>query len=561
VTRVESIAAAAVDRPDALRAAGGSDAGVQREVNEDRFYCDAARGIFIVIDGVGGQAAGGRAADVANDVLRERLTQQSGSVTERLRDAITAANNDIHRLAATRAEWDGMACVLTAAIVGNGTVTFGHVGDTRLYKLRADQIEKLTRDHSPVGEREDANEISERQAMRHPRRNEVYRDVGSEFHDRRDRDFVDLGEVAFEPDAALLLCSDGLTDLLDSVTLARTVSQWAGDPESVVRELIAAANAAGGKDNVTAVYVEGEKFAASGYGGAQIQSRSVTAVSNRIDRGSMGHRSKRDRSNGLSAVRFLTVALLVSLAAVVALGAFGWTFDDVRTVVAGWTGQSARRAAIVPPGASIAEAIKNAVAGSEIVVEPGEYREQITLTSGVRLVSRVPRGATIRLPAAVPDAAATPAVVARNVSGAALVGFNISGDSATPLPIGVLVQNSTISLIDVEITGATRAAVEFADGGASALIASDIRDNRGSALVIRAGAAPRISHNTFARNGWPDSKVAVVSVHQAGPAFDANVFAGMNESSFSGLNVGAMETLKRDNWFVTALPARSPAAR
>ena len=102
--------------------------------------------------------------------------------------------------------------------------------------------------------------------MRHPRRNEVYRDVGSEFHDRRDRDFIDVGEVAFEPDAALLICSDGLTDLVDSVSIARTVSQWAGDPDSVVRELIAAANAAGGKDNVTVVYVEGEQFAASNYG-------------------------------------------------------------------------------------------------------------------------------------------------------------------------------------------------------------------------------------------------------------------------------------------------------
>ena len=141
----------------------------------------------------------------------------------------------------------------------------------------ADRIEKLTRDHSPVGEREDANEISERQAMRHPRRNEVYRDVGSEFHDRRDRDFIDVTEVAFEPDAALLICSDGLTDLVDSVSIARTVSQWAGDPASVVRELIAAANAAGGKDNVTVVYVEGEKFAGSNYGGTAIQSRSSAA--------------------------------------------------------------------------------------------------------------------------------------------------------------------------------------------------------------------------------------------------------------------------------------------
>ena len=121
-----------------------------------------------------------------------------------------------------------MACVLTIAIVRNGKVTFGHVGDTRLYKLRADRIEKLTRDHSPVGEREDASEITERQAMRHPRRNEVYRDVGSEIHDRRDRDFIDVDDVPFEPDAALLLCSDGLTDLVDSETIARTVSQWAG---------------------------------------------------------------------------------------------------------------------------------------------------------------------------------------------------------------------------------------------------------------------------------------------------------------------------------------------
>jgi PPM family protein phosphatase len=550
------MAAAAIDGPDALRAAGGSDAGVQREVNEDRYHCDAARGIFIVIDGVGGQAAGGRAADVANDVLRERLTQQSGSVADRLRDAITAANNDIHRLAATRAEWDGMACVLTAAIVRNGTITFGHVGDTRLYKLRADHIEKLTRDHSPVGEREDANEISERQAMRHPRRNEVYRDVGSEFHDRRDRDFVDVGEVPFEPDAALLLCSDGLTDLVDSVTIARTVSQWAGDPDSVVRELIAAANVAGGKDNVTAVYVEGEKFAVSGYGRTQIQSRSAAVVAHGIERGSMGHRSKGHRR-----VWLLTIALSVSLAAVAALGAFGWTFEDVRKIAADWTGQSAGRVATVSAGASIAEAIKNAAPGSEILVEPGEYREQITLTSGIRLVSRVPRGATIRLPAAVPDAAATPAVVARNVAGAALVGFNISGDSATPLPIGILVQNSTISVIDVEITGATRAAVEFADGGTSALIASDIRDNRGSALVIRAGAAPRISHSIFARNSWPESKVAAVAVHEAAPVFEANVFAGMNENSFTGLNSGAMEIVKRDNWFVATSPARPSPAR
>ena len=93
--------------------------------------------------------------------------------------------------------------------------------------------------------------------------------------------------------------------------------------------------------------------------------------------------------------------------------------------------------------------------------------------------------------------------------GAAFVGFRVSGDSATPLPVGILVQDSSFSIIDVEITGATRAAVEVAGTGTSALMASDIRDNAGSALVVREGHAPRVSHNTFARNGKSDRGSAI----------------------------------------------------
>ena len=75
-----------------------------------------------------------------------------------------------------------MACVLTVAVVENGSAIIGHVGDSRLYKIRRGEIRKITHDHSPVGEREDSGEISEAEAMRHPRRNEVYRDVGSQEH-------------------------------------------------------------------------------------------------------------------------------------------------------------------------------------------------------------------------------------------------------------------------------------------------------------------------------------------------------------------------------------------
>ena len=212
----------------ALRAAGHSNPGLQRHVNEDRFHVDLSRGLFIVVDGVGGQAAGGKAADLALSMLRTRLERETGTIGDRVREAITIANNEIYRVASTRHAWHGMACVLTLAIVDEGRAFIGHVGDTRLYKFRNGSIDKITRDHSPVGEREDAGEISELRAMRHPRRNEVYRDVGSEPHETDDPDFIDLHEVSFEPDAALLLCSDGLTDLVDSTTIHQIVSRFAG---------------------------------------------------------------------------------------------------------------------------------------------------------------------------------------------------------------------------------------------------------------------------------------------------------------------------------------------
>ena len=158
-----------------LKAAGDSHPGLLRSNNEDRYHCDPARGLFIVIDGVGGQAAGEKAAETALTMVRTRLERETGAIEDRVREAITLANNEIHRLASLRAEWQGMACVLTLALVNNGDVVVGHVGDTRLYKLRAGRIEKLTRDHSPVGEREDGGELSEREAMQHPRRNEVDR--------------------------------------------------------------------------------------------------------------------------------------------------------------------------------------------------------------------------------------------------------------------------------------------------------------------------------------------------------------------------------------------------
>lgn len=511
-----------------IAAAGATDPGLQREVNEDRVHVDESRGLFIVIDGVGGQAAGGKAADVALCMLRERLERETGPVRERVREAIAVANNEIHRLASTRPEWDGMACVLTVAVVKDGAATIGHVGDTRLYKLRDGHIEKITRDHSPVGEREDAHEISELHAMRHPRRNEVYRDVGSEPHAPDDPEFVDIHEIQFGPGEALLLCSDGLTDLVDSSTILRVAGEHAGNPPAVVRCLIDAANAAGGKDNVTAVYIESAADTAA------------VLLSNTPP-----------RRRGLILASIIGLLLLTTAYVVYRAGyvpSVNWPPAAIALKLQSQT---------VKPGESITAALDRAQPGGEIVVEPGEYRERIVLTRNIRLISREPRGATIRLPATASDTKPEPAVVATGSASGSLVGFRIVGDAQTPLGVGILVEGSGVSIINVEVSGAATAAVSFGRESAAELMSSDIRDNPGAALAIQAGARLRITHNVFSRNGLSQNTPAAFTVEQgAVPILQQNVFLGMRPDVFSGVDPAIRQKLEHHNWFVTAGAAR-----
>ena len=244
------------------RAGVASDPGLQRSQNEDRVFADEARGVFLVVDGLGGHAAGETAAEVALEVVRQRIEHfdTDGDLEHELREAIAAANNHIYALAEQRRECRGMACVLTLAVAQEDRVTVGHVGDSRLYLVWNGELRKLTSDHSPVGEQEDNRELTEQEAMNHPRRNEVYRDVGSQLHEPGDLDFVETKTVLFHSDAALLLCSDGLSDVLTSAEISSIVERYDGNPERVARQLIEAANRAGGKDNISVVFVPGEEF-------------------------------------------------------------------------------------------------------------------------------------------------------------------------------------------------------------------------------------------------------------------------------------------------------------
>jgi len=533
--RVPHATTAGVD--DALQAAGLSDVGRQRDVNEDRLHIDIGRGVFIVVDGVGGQAAGGRAADIAIAMLRDRLERQTGPVADRVREAITIANNEIFHTALQRPEWHGMACVLTVAVVEGGRLYVGHVGDTRLYLLHDGQARKLTRDHSPVGEREDARELSELEAMRHPRRNEVFRDVGSALHHLADRDFIDLAEFALSPDAAFLLCSDGLTDLVPLADIRQVIDSQRGQPAKIAASLIDAANEAGGKDNVTVVYVEGPRFSSVA---APRDERPAPAVYTTPRSGAWRH--------------------LMALLLVLTAAAGGWWAGRQ-----GWGSTASVASAIAPPSVgaivvrpdeSIMAAIALAQPGSSVVVEPGEYRERLTLRDHVRVVSRIPRGASLLLPAGATTRDA--AVVAAGVVGAELAGFRIAGAEGSPLGVGVISRDASVRLVDIEVTGATVAALDLGVGDDVGLVGSDIHDNTGAAVVAGAGAAPRLAHNRFARNGSAGGAAQPFVIDaSARPVFTRNTFDGLVASLFPAVDAPARLQLQADNWFLEVPPRRS----
>jgi serine/threonine protein phosphatase PrpC len=458
--------------------------GLLRTNNEDAWHADMERGVFLVVDGVGGQAAGEKAAEIAVARLRARLERQTGTAEQRIREAITMANNEILHAAESHPEWQGMACVLTVAVVEDGGAVVGHVGDSRLYQVRRGAIRKITHDHSPVGEREDQGELSEFEAMRHPRRNEVFRDVGAEERTPDDPDFIEIERVPFAPDSALVLCSDGLSDQVPSNRIRAAVERHAGHPEEAVKQLIEEANAAGGKDNVTVLVVEGARF-----GEAPAAPR-----------------------HGVLAGR---AAMFLYGAALVAAAAYGaYWFNKpapvkpphLPAILA--VGQGARFAAIT-------EAMDAALPGDTVDVLAGEYFEQVRLKSGVTLRSRVPHDAVLR---AAPLSSG-PAVVADGVKGARFSGFRILADAGKPLSAGIQAVGADIEVTDVEVRGAG-VGIEIRGGGTVALVANTIQDCLAEGVLITGASTPWISHNLIRRN----KGAAIAAREGARPVLDANAF-------------------------------------
>jgi protein phosphatase len=221
-----------------------TDVGRARQSNEDSFFERSP--LFGVADGMGGARAG----EVASRMAVEELAgmDDSGSrAEERLREIARGANRRIYEMAQGDSEHAGMGTTFTAVLVSGREVAVGHVGDSRLYRLRDGQLERLTDDHSLVEELVRQGKLTPEEAEVHPQRSIITRALGPEG----DVEVDTFTHTAKDGDV-YLLCSDGLSGMVSDQAMAEILS-GASSLDDAARALIDAANANGGKDNITAV--------------------------------------------------------------------------------------------------------------------------------------------------------------------------------------------------------------------------------------------------------------------------------------------------------------------
>ena len=310
--------------------------------------------------------------------------------------------------------------------------------------------------------------------MQHPRRNEVYRDVGSEKHAPDDEGFIEILEFPFAADAALLLCSDGLTDALSSDQILSFVEQNAGDRWATVWALTGAATAVG-RDNVSVILVEGNGFAQSfGKHSADTKDahlRQESAASEPGDRAATFDPPRWYRRGA----GFLLGGVLLGAALTFAIGFFLLRQQAVQTI----------RTLTVTPAGSIGEALRVAKAGDTVNVEAGHYAETFALKEGVNLVALAPGEVFIQ-----------GGVSADDLRSARLEGFRIQGGS-----VGVRIKDSAVVIARDDISGMQGAGVEYSGDSGGAIFGCAIHDNSGPGITLADAASPAIENNVIVGNG------------------------------------------------------------
>ena len=228
------------------RSTGLSHPGRRRRRNEDAWVCHPP--LFAVADGMGGARGGEIASRVAATALGEPV---DGSGEARVVALIQEANRQVYDRAREDSDAAGMGTTITVALFEDGIVSIGHVGDSRAYLIRDRSVDQLTEDHSLVAELVRTGRLSPEEAESHPQRSVITRALGTD----PDVD-VDSFSVEAKPGDVFLICSDGLTAMVDDDTILDVVEGDRADLDAAAKELIAAANRNGGEDNITVVFFE-----------------------------------------------------------------------------------------------------------------------------------------------------------------------------------------------------------------------------------------------------------------------------------------------------------------
>ena len=242
---------------------GITDTGKVRDNNEDAFIAKKVMDnkfiIACAIDGVGGYSGGEIAAEIARESIFENFAQPSGDLVEAMKASFILANQKIFDAKLQNKEHGKMACVLTLAVVDveNNQFHYAHVGDTRLYLLRDSSLVKVSKDHSFVGFLEDSGRINEDAAMKHIKRNEINKALGFGKDIETQDDYIETGSSPFLPGDMLLLCSDGLTDMVNKEAISNVLGS-SNSLEEKAKQLVTLANNNGGKDNITVVLVQND---------------------------------------------------------------------------------------------------------------------------------------------------------------------------------------------------------------------------------------------------------------------------------------------------------------
>jgi protein phosphatase len=231
--------------------AGFTDTGMVRPHNEDCILVDAGHGFALLADGLGGYNAGEVASGMVVSLVAEGLrTQTAIDPVGLLKREVAKANAVIFEASLRKPAYAGMGTTLVAAVFSDHRVTVAHVGDSRLYRLRAGRFEQLTRDHSLMQDQIDSGFISRMAARLSPQRSLLTKALGTE-----PLVAIELGAFDTLPEDLYLLCSDGLTEMLEDKDILRTLAAWQSNLPVAAQRLIQIANENGGLDNVSVILV------------------------------------------------------------------------------------------------------------------------------------------------------------------------------------------------------------------------------------------------------------------------------------------------------------------